>query len=218
MTSSHTDRTERRGILFVVSAPSGAGKTTLVNELVRRDPLLCVSVSHTTRAPRPHETNGVSYHFVDDATFRGMIDAQAFLEHARVFDHRYGTSRDQVEGRLAAGTDVILEIDWQGARQIRAVAPAVVTVFVLPPSLGVLRERLLGRGDRKDAVDRRMRDAREEISHFNEYDHVLINDNRDEAVRDLEAVVRAARRSYPLQRRDWDRTVAALLASADAGE
>jgi len=202
---------ERHGILFVVSAPSGAGKTTLVNELVARDSRLRVSISHTTRPPRPHETDGVSYHFVDDAKFKGMIEADAFLEHAHVFDHRYGTSRQQVDERLAGGTDVILEIDWQGARQIRAVTPAVVTVFVLPPSLAILRERLLGRGDREEAVARRMRDARTEISHFNEYDHVIVNDNRDEAIRDLEAVVRAARRSYRLQRRDWDGFVAALL-------
>jgi guanylate kinase len=182
-----------------------------VSDLVARDPRLRVSVSHTTRPPRPHEKNGISYHFVDDGEFLRMIDAGAFLEHARVFDHRYGTSRAWVEDQLARGVDVLLEIDWQGARQIRTVAPATVSVFVLPPSLTVLRERLLGRGDRKDAVDRRMRDARTEIEHFNEYDHVIVNDNREEAVRELEAIVGASRRSDTLPRKDWDRFVAGLL-------
>jgi guanylate kinase len=217
LAQSSPGQPQRRGLLFVVSAPSGAGKTTLVSDLVARDPLLCVSVSHTTRPPRSHEKNGVSYHFVDESVFLRMIDAAAFLEHARVFDHRYGTSRDWVEERLARGVDVILEIDWQGARQVRAVAPAVVSIFVLPPSLAVLRERLLGRGDREDAVDRRMRDARTEIEHFNEYDYVIVNDNRDEAVRELEAIVRASRRSCPLRRKDWDRFVAALLKRANSG-
>lgn len=206
---------QRRGLLFIVSAPSGAGKTTLVNDLVARDPLLRISVSHTTRPPRQHEKNGISYHFVDESEFLRMIDTGAFLEHARVFDHRYGTSRNWVEEQVTQGVDVILEIDWQGARQIRAVAPAVVSVFVLPPSLTVLRERLLGRGDRKDAVDRRMRDARTEIEHFNEYDHVIVNDNREEAVRELESIVHASRRSDTLPRRDWDRFVTALLQQAD---
>jgi guanylate kinase len=215
MARSDADRPARRGALFVISAPSGAGKTTLVNELVARDPLLQISISHTTRSPRQHEKNGVAYHFVDDETFVRMVDEGAFLEHARVFDHRYGTSRDWVESRLATGKDVILEIDWQGARQIRAVGQAVVSVFVLPPSLDVLRDRLRGRGDSEDSVARRMRDARTEIGHFSEYDYIVVNDDRAEAIGELEAIVRASRSSCPLRRKDWDRHVSALLQAAD---
>lgn len=210
MTQTDRDR-KRHGILFVVSAPSGAGKTTLVSEVIARDPRLRLSVSHTTRPPRPHEKHGVSYHFIDDQTFVRMIDENAFLEHARVFDHRYGTSRAWVEEQLEHGVDVILEIDWQGARQVRKVAAAVASVFILPPSLRVLHERLRGRGDGRDAVIRRMRDARAEIAHFNEYEHIVVNDDREQAIRELEAIVLASRSSYPLQRRNWDGFVAALL-------
>jgi guanylate kinase len=216
MSKSNRGGARRRGILFIVSAPSGAGKTTLVGELVARDPQIQVSVSHTTRAPRPHETDGVSYHFTDEAAFVRMIGENAFLEHARVFDNRYGTSRDWVEGRLAAGIDVILEIDWQGAKQVRTLAPGSVGIFVLPPSLPVLRQRLLGRGDDERAVARRMQDARTEISHFDEYDYVIVNDSRDDAFRDLEAIVRASRRSCPLQRQALVGLIAELLQPADA--
>ena len=201
----------RRGIPFVISAPSGGGKTTLVRALTATDPGLRVSVSHTTRARRSGERDGVAYHFVDVAAFEQMIAAQAFLEHARVFDHYYGTSRQWVEQQLAAGIDVILEIDWQGARQIRALAPGAVGVFILPPAMQVLEQRLRGRGDPEPQVVRRMQDARSEISHYREYDYLVFNDDLARARAELEAIVGAARCDYRLQQPAADARVAELL-------
>ncbi|MGD8384016.1 MAG: guanylate kinase [Lysobacterales bacterium] len=180
----------RKGLLFIVAAPSGAGKTSLVNELLRRDPCLVLSVSHTTRPARPGEREGQQYHFVSPADFRRMVRAGEFLEHARVFDHDYGTSRRAVERDLEAGRDVILEIDWQGARQVREVIPGCCSIFILPPTLEALEERLAGRGQDSGAViQRRMRAARAEISHWAEFDQLVVNDDFERAVTELLGIV-----------------------------
>ena len=206
----------RPGILFIISAPSGAGKTTLVHALVKRDPSIVVSVSHTTRRQRPGEVNGLAYHFVDDATFTNMAEQQAFLEHARVFDHRYGTARHWVEARLAEGRDVILEIDWQGARQVRTQGADPVSIFILPPSMHALDQRLRTRGEDDAVVARRMRDAIHEMSHYPEYDYLVVNDSLDRAVRDLALIMDAARHCYRPLRLYFDAMVAGLL--RDAGD
>jgi len=202
---------QRRGILFVISAPSGGGKTTLVRALTANDDGLRVSVSHTTRPQRRGEQDGVAYHFIDAATFEKMISAQAFLEFAHVFDHYYGTSRQWVEQQLAAGVDVVLEIDWQGARQVRALVPGTVGIYILPPSMEILEQRLRGRGDPDQQIVRRMRDARSEISHCREYDYLVFNDDLARTQADLEAIVSAARCDYRLQRAVADARVAELL-------
>lgn len=182
------------GVLFVMSAPSGAGKTSLLKALVPTDPRLRVSVSHTTRAPRPGEQDGTHYHFVDRGRFETMVAAGEFLEHARVFDNFYGTSERTVRDMLGSGLDVVLEIDWQGARQVRARFPDAVSVFIVPPNVEALRARLSGRGqDSAEIIDRRMRDARSELSHFGEYDYVVVNDVFEEALADLRAIVAAER-------------------------
>ena len=184
-------------LLYVISAPSGGGKTSLVNALLERDRRVALSVSHTTRPPRPGEVDGVHYYFVDDAAFEELASRGAFLEHARVFDHRYGTGREAVEQQLADGYDVLLDIDWQGARQIRDTFPAARTVFILPPSLDVLRERLIGRGQDSEAViSRRMESARAEISHAVEFDFLIINDDFAAALSDLQAIIR---QGYPVR-------------------
>ncbi|HKK15088.1 MAG TPA: guanylate kinase, partial [Gammaproteobacteria bacterium] len=160
------------GTLFIIAAASGTGKTTLVRALCRDIERLKVSVSCTTRAMRPGEVNGVDYHFVDAATFRDMVSKNRFLEHETVFDHQYGTPRGWVEQELAAGYDIILEIDWQGARDVRALLPEQsISIFLLPPSLSVLEDRLRGRGqDDESIIRRRMQDALNEIRHFTEFD------------------------------------------------
>lgn len=178
-------------LLYVVSAPSGGGKTSLVNALLERDEHVTLSVSHTTRAPRPGEQDGVHYHFVNEQEFEDLARQGAFLEHARVFDHRYGTGRAEVERQLAAGYDVLLDIDWQGARQVRESFPAARTIFILPPSLPVLRERLIGRGQDSPAViERRMQAARAETSHATEFDFLIVNDDFGAALADLHAIIR----------------------------
>jgi len=201
------------GTLFVVSAPSGAGKTSLVRALIAADPRVAVSVSHTTRERRPGERDGDHYHFVDAVTFARMCERDAFLEQAEVFGHRYGTARAAVEERLAAGFDVVLEIDWQGARQVRARMPQCVGVFVLPPSLEQLRARLEARG-RDDAatIAQRMRAAVRELSHHAEYDYLLVNDDFHRALGELRAVVAASRLAAPAQRRRLAPLLEALLA------
>lgn len=181
-------------LLYVISAPSGGGKTSLVNALLERDKHVALSVSHTTRSPRPGEMDGVHYYFVDDAAFEELASQGAFLEHARVFDHRYGTGREAVERQLADGYDVLLDIDWQGARQIRDTFSAARMIFILPPSLDVLRKRLIGRGQDSEAViDRRMEAARAEISHAVEFDFLIINDEFEAALSDLHAIIREGR-------------------------
>jgi guanylate kinase len=178
----------------VVSAPSGAGKTSLVNALVSSDDNIRVSVSHTTRARRGNERDGREYFFVDAATFASMRDAGAFLEHATVFGNNYGTSRAAVERELAAGRDVLLEIDWQGAQQIRRSFPTAVSLFILPPSHHALSERLRRRGeDNDEAIDKRTAEAVIEMSHHDEYDYLIVNDRFDDAVADLRAIIRAER-------------------------
>ena len=177
--------------LYVVAAPSGGGKTSLIAALLEQDPGVRLSVSHTTRPPRPGEQDGVHYHFVDEDRFVEMVAEGRFLEHARVFDNRYGTTREAVERQLADGFDVVLDIDWQGARQVRESFPGSRTVFIIPPSIASLRQRLSSRGQDDEAViDRRMRDARSEISHWDEFDHVIVNDDFDTALAELRSLIR----------------------------
>tara|TARA_B100001109_G_scaffold246056_1_gene234395 strand:- start:45138 stop:45815 length:678 start_codon:yes stop_codon:yes gene_type:complete len=197
---SMTDNTSMIGTLFIFSAPSGAGKTSLVKGLLDSTGYIGVSVSHTTRAPRPGETDGKDYHFVPVEEFQQMVNRGAFLEHAQVFDNFYGTSQEWVESELAAGRDVILEIDWQGAEQVRRLMPDTISVFIAPPSISALRERLQKRGqDDEQTIERRMRDARKEMSHYGEYDYLIINDNFNNTVEELRAIVIARRHRLAAQ-------------------
>lgn len=201
-----------KGTLYTISAPSGAGKTSLVAELLKRTPRLGVSVSHTTRTKRPGEQDGVNYHFVDHAEFKKMLEASAFLEHAQVFDNFYGTSQQWVESQLAAGEDVILEIDWQGAQQVRRLMPDTVAIFIMPPSKEALNERLTGRGQDDSAViQRRMDAAVAEMSHYVESDYLVINDDFNTALADLEAIVRSHRLSLTSQQLRHQALLSALL-------
>ena len=194
-------KTVHDGILFIVSAPSGAGKTSLVKALLERDPGLGLSVSATTRPPRPGEQDGVHYHFLDPDTLRAEIAAGAFLEHAEVFGNLYGTREADVRAGLEPGRGLILEIDWQGARQVRQRLPGAVGVFILPPSMVELERRLRGRGTDSDAViARRLAQAREEMAHWGEYDYVVINDCFEAALAELQAIVAAERRRSVRQR------------------
>jgi len=184
------------GNLFIVSAPSGAGKSSLVSAALAEDKRLALSVSFTTRPPRAGEANGRDYHFVDPKTFEVMLERGEFLESAEVHGNRYGTSQKWIAEARAKGLDILLEIDWQGAQQVRRAFPDAVSIFILPPPplLQELERRLRGRGqDTEEAIQRRLRDAREEISHGAEFDYVIINKEFEEARRDLTAVVRAAR-------------------------
>ena len=184
------------GDLFVVVAPSGAGKTSLVHRLLGVETGIRLSVSHTTRAPREGEVDGREYHFVSRSAFEAMIAAGDFLEHANVYGNYYGTSRKWIESELAGEHDVLLEIDWQGAMQLRKLFPRLVGIFILPPSIGELRRRLTARGkDSAEVIERRMASAREEISHVLEFEYIIVNEQFDVAVADLQAVVRAARLS-----------------------
>jgi guanylate kinase len=183
-----------QGTLYVISAPSGAGKTSLVAEMLRNDRNLGVSVSHTTRARREGELDAVNYHFVSRDEFEAMIARGDFLEHADVFGNYYGTSQVWVRETLAIGQDVILEIDWQGAAQVRRLIPECVSIFIVPPSPEVLRERLVGRGtDSPEVVERRLAEAEEECRHAAEFDFLVVNDDFDAALADLLAIVRAQR-------------------------
>jgi guanylate kinase len=179
-----------RGRLFVIAAPSGAGKTSLVKALLQRRPELHVSVSHTTRARRPTEEPGREYHFISETEFRALVDQGQFLEHAQVFDNYYGTGRKPVEEQLANDRNVILEIDWQGARLVRAAMPECSSIFILPPSRRVLEERLRNRNtDSDEVIARRLRDAVGDMSHWQEFDFVVVNDDFDRAVADLVRIV-----------------------------
>lgn len=203
------------GTLYTISAPSGAGKTTLVRALLDTVPGLTLSVSHTTRARRQGEVDGRDYYFVDDATFDRMVAERAFLEHARVFGNQYGTSHSVVDEQLAAGYDVLLEIDWQGARQVRSAVSHAVSIFILPPSREALYERLNDRGqDAEEVIARRMAAAIDEMSHYAEADFLVINDRFEEALDDLVAVVRAGRLRQEPQRQRWSGLIDALLAPA----
>ncbi|WP_339513742.1 guanylate kinase [Pseudomonas sp. RL_15y_Pfl2_60] len=180
------------GTLYIISAPSGAGKTSLVKALIDSEAMIRVSVSHTTRAMRPGETDGVNYHFVDRAQFQAMLDKGEFLEHAEVFGNLYGTSQTWVEQTLAEGYDLILEIDWQGAQQVRRLMPDSRSIFILPPTQEALRHRLTNRGqDSGEIIEQRMREAVSEMSHYVEYDFLIINDDFAHALSDLKAIFRA---------------------------
>jgi guanylate kinase len=186
--ASETSR--RRGRLFVIAAPSGAGKTSLVKALLERRPELRLSISHTTRPMRPTEQEGREYYFVSVPEFRERVGRGEFLEHAQVFDNYYGTGRQPVEQQLSQGRDVVLEIDWQGARQVRKALPECVTVFILPPSRRALDERLRNRRtDSDEVIARRLKDAAGDMSHWNEFDYVVVNDDFDRAVTDLIRIV-----------------------------
>ncbi len=188
------------GTLYVFSAPSGAGKTSLVKALLEKTEAIGVSVSHTTRAPREGESDGKDYNFVSQDAFKALIEQGAFLEHAQVFDNFYGTSQVWVEQQLSAGHDVILEIDWQGAQQIRQQMPDMVSIFILPPSRDELLKRLTGRGtDSQEIIDRRMQDAVGEMSHYGEFDYLIINDNFEYALQELRSVVIARRQRIEVQ-------------------
>ncbi|KAF0190709.1 MAG: guanylate kinase [Gammaproteobacteria bacterium] len=198
----------KTGTLYVIAAPSGAGKTSLVAALVDSMSDIGVSVSHTTRPPRSGEQNGADYHFIDQQGFDEMAGAGVFLEHARVFDHSYGTSRVEVVRRLSQGCDVILEIDWQGARQVKQAMPVSVGIFILPPSRAALEQRLKGRGqDSDEVIARRMRDVVAELSHYNEFDYLVVNDSFETARNDLRAIVR----SHRLKRAAREPELAALM-------
>ena len=189
------------GILFIVSAPSGAGKTSLVKSLLTRDPGLSLSVSCTTRPPREGEEDGVHYHFLDQARFRRAMGEGAFLEYAEVFGNQYGTREADVRACLSAGRDLILEIDWQGARQVRERFPATVGIFVLPPTIDELERRLRGRGTDSDTViARRMTQARDEMAHYAEYDYLVVNDRFETALDALAAITTAERLRLARQR------------------
>jgi guanylate kinase len=192
----------RTGQLWVIAAPSGAGKTSLVRKLLERDPHLRFSISYTTRAPRAAEVDGRDYFFVPKAKFLEMVKDEAFLEHACVFDNWYGTSREHVESLLAAGSSVVLEIDWQGARQVRERAPASRSIFILPPSIAELERRLRGRKtDTEAVIKRRLKDALGDMTHWDEFDYVIVNDEFDAALDRLAAVIagreRGARTDLP---------------------
>lgn len=186
-----TSQSPRRGSLYVIAAPSGAGKTSLVKAVLERDPSLRVSISHTTRKPRPNERDGEHYHFITMDEFNRLVAAGEFLEHAQVFDNCYGTSRTGVEALRRAGHDVILEIDWQGARQVRAAAPDCRSVFILPPSRNALEERLRNRRtDSEEVIQRRLRDSIADMSHYAEFDQVIVNDDFEAAVAQLLGILR----------------------------
>ncbi|RIX47435.1 MAG: guanylate kinase [Rhodocyclales bacterium GT-UBC] len=188
------------GNLYVVAAPSGTGKTTLVRMLLDSEPDVRLSISFTTRTPRTGEADGVAYHFIDAAEFRAMIGRQEFLEWAEVHGNFYGTSKKWIADQLSAGADVLLEIDWQGAQQVRKIFPQAIGIFILPPSMEELERRLTGRGtDSADVIARRLAAAQAEMRHVEEFDYVIINNRLEEAFADLLAVVRASRLQFAKQ-------------------
>lgn len=191
---------QTRGNLFILSAPSGAGKSSLIGALLKKHSNMKVSVSHTTRSPRPGEENGVHYHFVSVDEFKALIEKNDFFEWAQVFDNYYGTSKQAIESQLAAGIDVFLDIDWQGAQQIRKLVDDVETIFILPPSKEELESRLNNRGqDSAEVIAGRMAKAQSETSHYNEYDYVVVNDDFDTALTEIETIVMAKRLSLKSQ-------------------
>ncbi|RUL64102.1 guanylate kinase [Dyella dinghuensis] len=196
---------DKSGTLFIVAAPSGAGKSTLVNALLEREPGISLSISHTTRPPRTGEEYGRHYYFVERAEFEREVAEGIFLEHAEVHGNFYGTSRKTVEGLLNQGRDVLLEIDWQGAGQIRKSKPDCVSVFILPPSRAELERRLRGRGsDSAEVIERRLRNSRGEIAHAHEFDYIIVNDRLEDALDGLQAIVQAVRQrsQLPCQRHE----------------
>jgi guanylate kinase len=189
------------GVLYIVAAPSGAGKSSLVNALLEREPGIALSISHTTRPPRPNDHDGEHYHFINRGVFERMVADGAFLEHAEVFGNLYGTSRAAVEPLLAQGRDVLLEIDWQGARQVRAAMPGCVSVFILPPSRAELERRLRNRAsDDAQTIARRLAESREEVAHAGDFDFLVVNDQFADALGDLRAIVSCQRLRREVQR------------------
>lgn len=189
------------GTLYIISAPSGGGKTSLVSALLESVANLEVSVSHTTRLPRPGENNGVDYYFVDEQTFEQAIAKNAFIEYAKVFGNYYGTSQAWVKQKLQAGIDIILEIDWQGAKQVRSIMPEAIGIFILPPTWEVLEKRLRQRAqDSEEVINKRMAQAQDEMSHYHEYDYLIVNDNFAKALADLNAIIHVRRLRLPIQK------------------
>lgn len=205
------------GNLYIVSAPSGAGKSSLVRALLEGDPQLRLSVSYTTRAPRPGEEDGVHYHFVTREVFLEMLGQGVFLESAEVYGNHYGTSQPWIEAQLAQGHDVLLEIDWQGAAQVRRILPAAVGIYILPPSLEELERRLRDRGqDSAEVIARRMASAREDMTHALEYDYLVVNERFDLALADLRAIVRARRLSVSRQQVELADLLHRLIGAKDS--
>ncbi len=190
----------RSGVLYIVSAPSGAGKTSLVKALLKSDPAIRLSVSYTTRAPRPGESDGRDYHFVDRERFQHMLADGEFLEHAEVYGNFYGTSRGSIAHDLNRGHDILLEIDWQGAAQVKRHFPESASIFILPPSFNALRTRLMGRGqDSKEVIERRLAAAAEDVAQAGAFDYIIVNDDFDHALADLVAITRSIRLEGPRQ-------------------
>ena len=208
-----SEQLSNSGTLYIISAPSGAGKTSLVKALLERTGQIMVSVSNTTRAPRPGEVDGRDYHFTEVEDFRRMIDEGAFLEHAQVFDNFYGTSQANVAEQMAGGMDVILEIDWQGAQQVRQKMPGAVSIFILPPSREELERRLRGRGtDADEVIARRLGEAVSEMGHYREFDYLVFNDDFDTALGELRAIILARRQRAAVQIAAHQARLDALLA------
>jgi len=204
--------TPARGTLFIVAAPSGAGKSSLVNAVLKDTPGIALSISYTSRAPRPGERHAQHYHFIDKAEFERMIAAGAFFEHALVHGDYKGTARQSVEPQLAAGHDVLLEIDWQGARQVREQLPDALSVFILPPSRAALETRMRSRGQDSEAViAQRLSAAREEMSHYAEFDFVIVNDDFNQAVREMQAIFVGSRQRRHIQQQRHTDLLQALL-------
>jgi len=202
------------GNLFIISAPSGAGKSTLINALLKQDADMQLSVSHTTRSPRPGETNGVQYHFTDVSSFKQLIAQDQFIEWAEVFGNYYGTSKAALADKLAQGIDVFLDIDWQGARQIKQQLPFVTSIFILPPSVEALEQRLNQRGqDSAEVIAGRMAKARDEISHANEYDYWVVNDDLELAVQQFSGIIQSQRLKQQKQAIRQHKLLSGLLAN-----
>ena len=202
---------KKKGVLFIVSAPSGAGKTTLLKALFKADAKLKVSVSYTTRPPRANEVDGIDYHFVNADKFNDMVKQEKFLEHATIFSHLYGTSLKAVEDMLEANHDVILEIDWQGANLVRSKMKNTVGIFVLPPSIEQLLERITHRNDNTINITQRYQEAKDDISHYTEYDFIVINDDFDRSLGELKAIIKATTVNQKYQTAFYDSIVKELV-------
>jgi guanylate kinase len=207
-------KSSRRGRLFIIAAPSGGGKTSLVTALLSDDDRLALSVSHTTRKARSKESNGKQYHFVSMEKFRALVEEGAFLEHAMVFGNFYGTHAGALDKQLDQGLDVILEIDWQGAAQVRKIFPDCCSIFILPPSYEVLRRRLSRRAqDSEEVIERRMREARSEISHWAEFDCIVVNEDFDTALKELKSIIDSTRDGREIRQSEQALLLAELLGS-----
>ncbi|NNE37423.1 MAG: guanylate kinase [Gammaproteobacteria bacterium] len=202
---------QKRGNLFIISAASGTGKTSLVKSLLEMMPNLYVSISHTTRPKRAYETDGIHYHFLEKDEFESLIKTNQFLEYATVFDNYYGTSKIWVEQQLHEGKDIILEIDWQGAQQVKKLIRDTIKIFILPPSYEALKSRLIGRGDDDEVISHRMDSARNELVHYNEYDFVVINDDFEQALKELKSIVEIMKHGYNQQQEFFDGFLDKLL-------